>query len=397
MKRSPLYLIWLTVFIDMVGFGIIIPVLPFFARSHGATPAELGALLASYSLMQFVFAPILGSLSDRIGRKPVLAVSLFGTAVASAILGLAASLEGALWLLFAARAIDGITGANISTAQAYIADVTPPEKRARGMALIGMAFGVGFILGPAIGGILADVDISLPFYTVSGLALINSILVMARLPEPSRHLSVTTEARSRLSRLVRGLRDARTGMLLVILLFATIAFSCMEATLALLLADRFEYGPVQTGYLFVLIGLVMAVVQGLLVGRLVERIGERPLVVFGTLILAVGLGMLGLPIPPSLPLLIAGLVLLAIGAGLYNPAVTGLVSRLTPASIQGNTLGIAQSMSAIGRVIGPLAGGLLYHQGWPLPYYFAAALMGVAVLLMVYYNATVSGPVPARG
>jgi DHA1 family tetracycline resistance protein-like MFS transporter len=397
MKRSPLHLIWLTVFVDMVGFGIIIPVLPFFATSHGATPADLGILLSIYSLMQFVFAPVLGSLSDRIGRKPVLAVSLVGTSIASAILGLAAGMEGVLWLLFVARAIDGVTGANMSTAQAYVADVTTPEKRGRGMALIGSAFGLGFILGPAIGGVLADADISLPFYFVSALALLNAALVMARLPEPSRHLSVAIEAKSRFSRLSRALRDPRTGLLLVILLIATVAFSAMEATLALLLAARFEYGPKQTGYLFVLIGVVIALVQAGLVGRLVDRIGERPLVVFGTLLLAVGLGALGLPVPPSVALLAGGLVVLGFGMGLYNPAITGLISRLSPASLQGNTLGVAQSMSAIGRVIGPVAGGVLFHYGWPLPYYFGAALMGVTVLLMIYYNATVSEAVPAVG
>jgi len=397
MKRSPLYLIWLTVFIDMVGFGIIIPVLPFFAVRHHATPVELGILLASYSLMQFVFAPVLGTLSDRVGRKPVLATSLLGTAVASAILGLAAGLENALWLLYVARCIDGVTGANISTAQAYVADVTTPEKRARGMGLIGMAFGLGFVLGPAIGGILADVDISLPFYAVSGLAVINALLVMARLPEPSRHLSVATDARSRFARLGYALRSPFTSLLLVILLIATIAFSGMESTLALLLADRFEFGPTETGYLFVLVGVVMAVVQGALVGRLVDRVGERPLIVFGTLILAIGLGLLGLPVAPSLPITVTALVLLAIGAGLYNPALTSLVSRLTPTAAQGVTLGVSQSMSAIGRVIGPLVGGTLYYFGWPLPYYSGAVLMGIAVLVMIYYNATVSEPIPARG
>jgi DHA1 family tetracycline resistance protein-like MFS transporter len=394
--RSPLFLIWTTVFIDLVGFGIIIPILPLYAERHGATPLDVGLLLASYSAMQFVFAPVLGSLSDRVGRKPVLAVSLYGTALASLALGAASAIPNSLWLIFLARLLDGVTGANIATAQAYVADVTTEEKRARGLGLIGMAFGLGFVLGPAIGGLLASIDVSLPFYVVGGLAALNATLMLFRLPEPERHIAFATEARSRLSRVAAALRDPRTRLLLVVVLLATTAFAAMEATLALLLKDRFSYDEAHAAWLFAFVGVVMAVVQGGLVGRLVERVGERPLVVAGTALLATALALIGLPLPASLGVLLAALALLAIGSGLQTPATTALVSRLTPAAQQGSALGVSQSMSALGRIAGPLLGGALYHFGWATPYYAGSAIMTAALAVAIYYNATVE-PLPATG
>jgi DHA1 family tetracycline resistance protein-like MFS transporter len=396
MKKPSVLIIFLTVFIDLVGFGIIIPILPLYATQHGATPFQLGALLASYSVMQFVFAPILGSLSDRVGRKPVLAASLLGTSVASVALGVASSLPGALWLLFVARLLDGVTGANIATAQAYIADVTTPEKRARGMGLIGMAFGLGFVLGPAIGGLLAQVHIALPFYAVGALAFLNAVLMLAFLPEPERRLSVAVEARSRFARLSVALRDPNTSLLLVVFLLVTTAFAIMESTLALLLRDRFAYGPSEVAYVFAFVGLVMAIVQGGLVGRLAERVGERPLILLGAGLLAVALCLLAAPLPASPGLLLGAVGILATGVALHNPSVTGLVSRLAPASAQGTTLGVTQSMGSLGRIAGPLLGGALYGAGWSAPYYFGAAVMAIAALLAAYYNATVAPPIAAR-
>ncbi len=391
---SPLFLIWTTVFIDLVGFGIVIPILPLYAERHGASPLQVGLILASYSAMQFVFAPVLGSLSDRVGRKPVLAVSLYGTALASFALGAASLVPHALWLVFVARILDGITGANVATAQAYVADVTPAEKRAKALGLVGMAFGVGFVLGPAIGGLLATVDVALPFYTVGVLAAANATMMLWRLPEPERHIAFATEAKSRFSRLTSALRDRRTRLLLFVTLRSRTAFAVMGATLARLLKERFGFEESRAAWLFAFVGVVMAVVQGGLVGRLVDKVGERPLVVFGTVLLAVALALLGLPLPPSLAVLLVALALLAIGSGLNTPAVTALVSRLSPASQQGSALGVTQSMSAIGRIAGPLLGGALYHFGWGIPYYAAAAIMVVALALALYYNVTVE-PIPA--
>ena len=384
---SPLFLIWLTVFIDLVGFGIVIPILPLYAERQGATPFQVGLLLAGYSAMQFIFAPILGSLSDRIGRKTVLAISLYGTAIASVTLGFASGLPHALWLVFLARFVDGITGANIPTAQAYVADITAPEKRAEALGLIGMAFGLGFVLGPAIGGLLASINVALPFYVVGVVAVLNATAMLWRLPEPERHLSFATEARSRFERLTAAFRNPNLRLLLVVVLLSTIAFAGMEATLALLLKDRFGYDESHAAYLFAFVGIVMAVVQGVLVGRLVEKTGERPLVVFGTLFLAVGLALAGLSVAVSFGLLLGALGLLALGSGLQNPSVTALVSRLTPASQQGTSLGVAQSMSSIGRIAGPLLGGALYAVGWAAPYFAGAILMIAALLLAIVFNA----------
>jgi len=393
-KRSPLALIWLTVFIDLVGFGIVIPILPLYADRYGASPLQIGILLSSYSAMQFVFAPILGSLSDRVGRKPVLAVSLFGTALASIALGFASSLPHALWLIFAARIVDGITGANIATAQAYVADVTTEEKRARGMGLIGMAFGLGFVLGPAIGGFLAAIDISLPFYVVGAMAIGNATAMLFHLPEPERHLSFRVEAQNRYSRIAAAWRDDKTRLLLLIFLITSTAFSAMEATLALLLKSRYQFDPASTAFTFVFIGIVLAAVQGGLVGRLTGKFGERPLVVLGLVLLVAGLTLLGLPLTASLGVMLPAVALLAAGSGLLTPAITALVSRRSTAAAQGASLGVAQSMASLGRIAGPLAGGLLYEFGWSMPYLAGAAVMACGLAIALYFNALVSRPEP---
>ena len=386
--RSPLFLIWVTVFVDLVGFGMIIPILPLYAERQGASEIQVGLLLASYSLMQFIFAPILGAWSDRVGRKPVLAASLYGTAIASIAMGVASGIPGALWLLFVARIVDGITGANIAAAQAYVADVTSPEKRARGLGLIGMAFGLGFVLGPAIGGLLATIDVSLPFYVVGAVAAANATAMLVRLPEPERRLAVAAEARSRIARLTLAFRDPRTRLLLVVVLLATTAFAGMEATLALLLKDRFGFDESSAAYCFAFVGIVMAAVQGGLVGRLVERVGERPLIVFGLLLLTGGLALLGVGGWEATAILLAALALLAVGTGIQTPAVTSLVSRLAPASAQGTTLGVTQSTSSIGRIVGPVAGTALYAVDVGLPYLSGAAVMAAALCVALYYNAS---------
>ena len=388
--RSPLFLIWVTVFVDLVGFGMIIPILPLYAERQGASEIQVGLLLASYSLMQFVFAPILGAWSDRIGRKPVLAASLYGTAIASVAMGVASALPNALWLLFVARIVDGITGANIAAAQAYVADVTTPEKRARGLGLIGMAFGLGFVLGPAIGGLLATIDVSLPFYVVGAVAAANATAMLVRLPEPERRLAIAAEARSRFARLTAAFRERRTRLLLVVVLLATTAFAGMEATLALLLKDRFGFDESSAAYCFAFVGIVMAAVQGGLIGRLVDRVGERPLIVFGLVLLVAGLALLGIEGWQATAILLTALALLAVGSALQTPAVTSLVSRLTPVNLQGTTLGVTQSTSSIGRIVGPVAGTALYAVDLELPYLAGAAVMAVAVCVALYYNLSVT-------
>ena len=274
MKRSPLFVIFITVFIDLVGFGIVIPVLPFYAEgtSFGASPREVGLLFASYSIMQLVFAPVLGRLSDKYGRRPILLISLLGTSVGFLILGFATT----LWMLFLGRIIDGISGGNISTAQAYIADVTTKEDRAKGMGLIGAAFGLGFVFGPAIGGILSRWGINVPFLFAGGLAFANAILLYFTLPEtitPDHPARASAASGRGWGQLVTALKNSRLAMVLTIYFLSIVAFSIMTATFSLFLMFRFGYDAFHNGWIFAFVGMISAFIQGGLIGRLVKKFG----------------------------------------------------------------------------------------------------------------------------
>src|SRR5262245_9459660 len=290
MKRSPLIVIFTTVFIDLVGFGIVIPVLPFYAEGSifNATPRTVGLLFASYSIMQLIFSPILGGLSDRYGRRPVLLISIIGTGIGFLILGLANTLA----LLFVGRILDGITGGNISTAQAYIADVTTKENRAKGMGLIGAAFGLGFILGPALGGILSGWGISVPFFFAAGLCFANATLLYFTLPETvtKDHPARQSAAGGRsFGQLIKSLKDPKLGFVLTIYFLFIVAFSIMTTSFSLYTMFRFGYDAQHNGYLFAYVGLIAVVIQGGLIGWLVKRFGELPLVIFGALCFAISL------------------------------------------------------------------------------------------------------------
>src|SRR5215213_2499521 len=282
MKRSPLLVIFITVFIDLIGFGIVIPVLPFYVEGtkFNASPSTVGLLFASFS-------PILGRLSDRYGRRPILLLSLIGTGVGFLILGFATT----LWMLFLGRIIDGISGGNISTAQAYIADITTPENRAKGMGLIGAAFGMGFIFGPAIGGVLSRWGINVPFLFAAGLAFSNAVLLYFTLPEtvtpdhPAR-ASATTD---RWAQLARSLKQSRLALVLLIYFLFVTAFSVMTTSFGLFTMYRFGYDAHDTGWLFVFVGVIGAIIQGGLIGRLVKRFGEMPLVVAGAVLFSASL------------------------------------------------------------------------------------------------------------
>src|SRR5213082_1859151 len=285
MKRSPLLVIFITVFIDLVGFGIVIPVLPFYAEGtkFGATPREVGLLFASYSVMQLIFAPVLGRLSDKYGRRPVLLISLLGTSLGYLILGFATT----LWMLFLGRIIDGISGGNISTAQAYIADVTTKEDRAKGMGLIGAAFGLGFVFGPAIGGVLSRWGINVPFIFAGSLAFANAVLLYFVLPE-----TVTQDHPARISaasgrgwrQLIESLKRPRLGFVLTIYFLSIVAFSIMTTVFSLFLMFRLGYDAFHNGWVFAYVGIISAIIQGGLIGRLVKRFGEPALVIIGSLL-----------------------------------------------------------------------------------------------------------------
>src|SRR5258708_1412876 len=290
MKRSPLLVIFITVFIDLVGFGIVIPVLPYYAEGSrfGATPREVGLLFASYSIMPLIFAPVMGRLSDKHGRRPVLLVSILGTCLGFMILGFATT----LWMLFLGRIIDGISGGNISTAQAYIADITTKENRAKGMGLIGAAFGLGFVFGPAIGGILSRWGINVPFLFAGGLAFANAILLYFTLPEtvtPDHPARVSAASGRGFKQLVDSLKQPRLGFVLTIYFLSIVAFSVMTASFSLFMMFRLGYDAWHNGWIFAFVGVISAIVQGGLIGRLVRHFGEPALVIIGGLLFSASL------------------------------------------------------------------------------------------------------------
>lgn len=364
MKRSPLVVIFTTVFIDLVGFGIVIPVLPFYAEGtrFNATPRTVGLLFASYSIMQLIFSPVLGRLSDKHGRRPVLLISIIGTGIGFLILGFATT----LWMLFVGRILDGITGGNISTAQAYIADITTKEERAKGMGLLGAAFGLGFIFGPAIGGILSQWGVWVPFLFAAGLCFANAILLYFTLPETvtADHPARTLAAGGRgLSQLIESLRQPRLGFVLIIYFMFIVAFSIMTTTFSLYTMFRFGYDAKHNGYLFAYVGIIAVIIQGGLIGRLVKSFGELPLVIVGALFFAGSLFAV-----PFVGPQFGGLLALLIGGGIFSagnslatPSLTSLASKSVGRGEQGSVLGVTQSVASLARAVGPSLAALLIH------------------------------------
>jgi DHA1 family tetracycline resistance protein-like MFS transporter len=352
-------ILFLIVLIDLIGFGLVIPLMPFYAERFSASPQQVTVLMAVFSLMSMLASPFWGRLSDRVGRRPVLMVSMAAAALAYLWMGFA----NALWMLFAARALAGVCAGNISAAQAYIADVTPPEKRARGMGLIGAAFGLGFIVGPALGGVvagnnLATADMRTPGLIAAALSLTALLGVLFVLKES---LPAGLPERPRKSRVV-ALREAlgrkALGRLLVVFFLAILAFAGMEATFALWAMAQFGWGPAQIGYIFTYVGLLSAIMQGGLIGRLTARFGEEKLLIAGLSLIALGLVLISLA--RDLPVLILAVSGLALGMGAMQPSLNSLISRRAGAEEQGEIMGVAQSVASLSRVLGPLLAGALF-------------------------------------
>ncbi len=372
--------ILLAVFLDLVGFGIVIPLLTFYAETWDASPMQVTLLMACYSLAQFLFAPVWGALSDRFGRRPVMLFSIGATAAGLA--GFASAT--ALWQLFAFRTLHGMATANISTAQACVADVTPPEKRAMGMGLIGAAFGVGFTVGPLIGGELSTFGYQVPIWAAAGLSALNLVLAIFLLPE-TRPTGVTGSFRTRSIRpaaFLDVLRHPVVGLCVLLTFVLTSAFGMMESTFTLFAEHVRQLTAAQVGRMFGVAGVVMIVVQGGLIGKLVRRFGEERLVPVGLVLTALGLLLLPLA-PPTVPM-VSVFTLMAIGQGISNPSLQALISRGTPESEQGFVLGTNQSLSALARVVGPIAGGALYAGVGPsAPFWAGSVVVGASVALAV--------------
>ncbi len=379
-------ILFLIVVVDLIGFGIVIPLLPFYGEFFQADPATVGLIMATYSFAQFLAAPFWGRLSDRIGRRPVLLVSLAGGALAYLWMGFADT----LWILFAARALGGFMAGNISAAFAYVADTTTRENRAKGMGMIGAAFGLGFIIGPAVGGLLAgpdpvNADYQSPAFAAAGLSAVAFVLglifLKESLSEEVRNRSKSRPQESRADQFRRSLNHPHMGFLILMSFLATVAFAGLEATFAMWSRRQFGWGPEQNGYLFAFIGILGALVQGGLVGRLAKRFGETRLIVQGAG--ALSLGVLVIPFAENLPVLIVGMAIAAYGFSIISPALNSAISLRVGDENQGMVMGVTRSATTLARVAGPaIAGALFAFLGKDWPYYAGAAILAIVMILV---------------
>jgi MFS transporter, DHA1 family, tetracycline resistance protein len=373
--------LFLIVFVDLVGFGLVIPLLPFYAVRFAASPQEVTALVAIYSLMQLLTAPLWGRLSDRVGRRPVLLASLAASALAYLWLGGAS----ALWMLFAARGFAGACAGNIAAAQAYIADVTKPENRARGMGLIGAAFGLGFMIGPAIGGLLAGADpvtadLETPAWVAAGLSLLAFLGVALLLPESLPADRRDGRSHGRVSAVLGVAHRPVLSRLILVFFLVILAVAGMQSVFAIWAMPQLGWGPRQVGYVFAYVGLISAILQGGLIGRLTQRFGEERLLVCGLAL--IGVGLVALPFAHDVPILGAVLTGLALGMGLMQPTLNSLISQQAGGEEQGEIMGVSQSVASLSRVLGPFAAGFCFAAfGRNSPYFVGATLTGAALLL----------------
>ena len=374
----PLLVIFLTIFVNLVGFGIIIPLLPFYAETFGASPIVIGLLFASFSLSQLVAAPVLGGLSDRVGRRPVLLFSLVGTVVSFAMLAMAQSLA----MLFAARIVDGLSGGNITTARAYIADITTEENRARAFGVLGAAFGLGFIVGPALGALFSHISYTAPIWAAAVITVAAAVLAWIWLPETVHHARAGSGSPWKALKELGGRRSLR--ILFSIDFAYWTAFAVYQTTFALFGARRFGFDAAQTGYLLSAFGFLGVLVQGVLVGPVVARFGAERTLAMGLTFAAIGWG--GSALTHSLPVFVLMLVPGALGIGLCNATLSTLISNAAGPHEQGRVQGAAGGLESLGRTSGPVWGnGVLQVFGEGKAYGSAAlVLLGAALLTLKY-------------
>jgi MFS family permease len=386
MRRTSLLVLFLTIFIDLLGFGIVIPLLPYFAKQYGATGLWVGIIVGVYSLMQFLFAPMLGRISDRIGRRPVLLISLAGSLVGYLLFAFAESLTG----LMVARIIAGIAGANIGTAQAYIADSTSLEDRAKGMGLIGAAFGLGFILGPPVGGLMSHLGTArghaINFYpglmaaALSATALLFAFFVLGESKKASapQRRGLPPQFDPAMWKMIS--RRQALALAIGALFLVILSFAGMETTVTLFARAVFQFTARDLGFFFGFMGVIVALIQGTLIGRFSRKVGEKRLVVFGTFAFLVG--FVAMPIIGAAWMLWPVAFFVAVGQGLSYPSLHSLISKAAPEEQMGSVLGMAASMGSLARMIGPVMFGVLWDAGAaPAAFFTAAGIVFVAFLL----------------
>ncbi len=390
-EKSPQIILFLTVFLYLVGFGILIPLTPHLSRDLGATSTEAGLLMATYSVMQFLFSPLWGRLSDRIGRKKILLICLLGEAASYIFFAYARSLE----TLFIARALTGFFGASLSTANAAMADITGEKDRSKGMALIGAAFGLGFVVGPALGGGLAVLSESVPESILSGpfskttfVALSVSVLffltflfAIKKLPETLTLENRNKEKKGRWFILFSKLQKPALAPIMLTFFLLTFSMASMEATLVYFMADRFAWTLKETSFGFAYIGIILVFTQGFLVRKLLPKLGERKILLYSIPIFLVGMAIIA---PANSVFIVAvSMTLIALGIGQSNPSLSGATSLLAEPGEQGATLGANQSLASLGRILGPAIGGYLYSIQPGYPFWFSTALAALAWILIL--------------
>jgi DHA1 family tetracycline resistance protein-like MFS transporter len=374
---SPILIIIMTLFIDATGFGMIIPLLPFYSETFQAGSAALGILVASFSLMQFIFSPILGRISDNVGRKPVLIISILTSVVSFLLFAIANS----YFILLLSRIVAGLA-TETAVAQAYIADITSKSERSAAIGKVGAAFGAGFIVGPAIGGFLSVYGFSAPGFAAFLLSLANLLFVLFFLPESlkkerSKLLLSPRSISSFFSKLLAAFAKPLIGAVLMIFFIVFLSFSAIPVIVPLLGVAFFGFGAVEMSYFFMYIGAVQIILQSVIIGKVTKRFGEEKLIAFGPLLMMVGIFLM--PLIPNTAIFMLSLTMIAFGSGIMRTIIPSFISKITPTNEQGGTLGVANSVASIATVPGPLIGGSLFEfAGLAAPFFASAAMLIVA-------------------
>lgn len=377
MKKSPLFVLFITIFIDMLGFGIIIPILPIFSKELGAADYQVGLIAMIFPIMNFLFAPLWGTLSDRHGRRPIMLISIFITAIAYFVF----SQVTVLWILFFSRLLSGVGSANISVAQAYITDVTSPAERTKSLGFLGAAFGIGFIMGPPLGGWLKSISTSGTVdwvgYVACGMCVVNLVMAYFLLPESLKEKKINVPFNFKVvTGIIIELKKPLVGQLLWINFIFITAFMLMQISCSLMWKEITLLDEKQIGYVFAFIGVATAVVQGLLVGRMVKAFGETKMLTYGIIFMTVGLAILPLTGKTLfVPVQFIGLALIALANGCLTPSITSLLSKFANQNEVGHVLGVSQSFGSVARAVGMGLSGFLYSVQFAVPFVVGVVLM----------------------